>query len=271
MFVSFLNTDEENVDLVDVLEKTLAVERTKLAEERQAKTKATSELAVLQSELQEARDAIHRNSNTDQYYQTKIKSINEQHDAVTAKLLSYEELLSAKNDELAKLKKESGQAKARLAELQSEGETLSILRAQVEVYQGDFRAEREAREALASEREQLRDEIRQLQHRNTQLLDELQASQHVPSAARDGRSRAGSQEPQASLTPPPSLPSSSRSPGGVLSLDQLSRNLESKDSEKKKAPEEVVDENLFYCPKCNKSFTELRPLEGHVNRCLDED
>ncbi|KAF2355715.1 hypothetical protein FHG87_013526, partial [Trinorchestia longiramus] len=137
-----------------------------------------------------------------------IKSINEQHDAVTAKLLSYEELLSAKNDELAKLKKESGQAKARLAELQSEGETLSILRAQ---------------------------------------------------------------EPQASLTPPPSLPSSSRSPGGVLSLDQLSRNLESKDSEKKKAPEEVVDENLFYCPKCNKSFTELRPLEGHVNRCLDED
>lgn len=35
--------------------------------------------------------------------------------------------------------------------------------------------------------------------------------------------------------------------------------------------EEELDENLFYCPKCNKSFTQYRPLEEHVNRCLDED
>ena len=61
----------------------------------------------------------------------QIKSINEQHDGVTAKLLSYEELLTAKNEEIAKLKKESGTAKARLAEVQSEGETIAILRAQV--------------------------------------------------------------------------------------------------------------------------------------------
>ena len=61
----------------------------------------------------------------------QIKSINEQHDGVTAKLLSYEELLTAKNEELSKLKKESGQAKARLSEMQSEGETIAILRAQV--------------------------------------------------------------------------------------------------------------------------------------------
>lgn len=35
--------------------------------------------------------------------------------------------------------------------------------------------------------------------------------------------------------------------------------------------EDELDENLFYCPKCNKSFAKLRPLEEHVNRCLDED
>ncbi|XP_018009461.1 optineurin isoform X2 [Hyalella azteca] len=258
---------------VEVLEKTLAAERIKLAEERQERSKAAAEVTALRTELQEARDVIHRNSNTDQYYQAKIKSINEQHDAVTAKLLSYEELLSAKNDELAKLKKDCGQAKAKLAEFQSEGETISILRAQVEVYQGDFRAEREAREALASEREQLRDDIRQLQHRNTQLLDELQAAQHVTYSARKSGSRAGSQEPQESLTPPPSLSITSRGGDatGALSLDQLSHNLETRDGERSKANEEVLDESLFYCPKCNKSFAELRPLEEHVNRCLDED
>lgn len=55
----------------------------------------------------------------------------EKHDEATAKLMSYEELLAAKNDELSKLKKELGQAKASLAERTSESETIAILRAQV--------------------------------------------------------------------------------------------------------------------------------------------
>lgn len=45
--------------------------------------------------------------------------------------MSYEELLAAKNDELSRLKKDLGQAKASLAERASEGETIAILRAQV--------------------------------------------------------------------------------------------------------------------------------------------
>jgi len=45
--------------------------------------------------------------------------------------LSYEELLSAKNEEIGKLKKESGVAKAKLAECQNEGDTVAVLRAQV--------------------------------------------------------------------------------------------------------------------------------------------
>ena len=47
----------------------------------------------------------------------------------------------------------------------------------MEVYQADFRAEREAREALATDREKLRDEVRHLHQRNTQLVDELEAYQ----------------------------------------------------------------------------------------------
>ena len=64
----------------------------------------------------------------------QIKAINEEHDAVTAKLLSYEELLSAKNEELMRLKKECGQAKAKVAESENEGETLAVLRAQVSMH-----------------------------------------------------------------------------------------------------------------------------------------
>lgn len=45
------------------------------------------------------------------------------------------------------------------------------------MYQGDFRAEREAREALATDREKLRDDLRHLQTRNTQLVDELETYQ----------------------------------------------------------------------------------------------
>lgn len=45
--------------------------------------------------------------------------------------MSYEELLATKNDEISRMKKELGQAKATLAERTSESETIAILRAQV--------------------------------------------------------------------------------------------------------------------------------------------
>lgn len=61
--------------------------------------------------------------------------MSEKHDEATAKLMSYEELLAAKNDELSRIKKELGQAKATLAERTSESETIAILRAQVNLDQ----------------------------------------------------------------------------------------------------------------------------------------
>lgn len=56
------------------------------------------------------------------------------HDEATAKIISYEELLGTKNDEIARLKKDLGQTKAQLAEFQSEGETIAVLRAQVSIF-----------------------------------------------------------------------------------------------------------------------------------------
>ena len=57
----------------------------------------------------------------------------------------------------------------------------------------------------------------------------------------------------------------------LLWLLLLTVDIFQEEENKKKESTQDLDENLFYCPKCNKSFTEIRPLEEHANRCLDED
>lgn len=247
---------------VDTLEAALEAERQKNSEERTSLIRAHGEANRLKKEIQELKDRSERDTQNDQYYEVKIKSLSEKHDEATAKLMSYEELLAAKNDEISKMKKELGQAKASLAERTSESETIAILRAQVEVYQGDFRAEREAREALATDREKLRDDLRHLQTRNTQLVDELETYQRRNfNQGRGKGSRATSEERVGAAAAAPLSPESL--------WEKLSNTSDKKEEDKKE--EEQLDENLFYCPKCNKSFTQYRPLEEHVNRCLDED
>lgn len=268
---------------VDTLDAALTAERQKTQDERLATTRAHTEINRLKKEMTQLRDETDRNTFNDEYYKQEIRSINEKLDEGTAKLVSYEELLASKNEEIARLKKELGRTKANLSEMSSEGETIAILRAQVEVYQSDFRAEREAREALATDREKLRDDVRQLQTRNTQLLDELEAYQRRHHA--QGRSsRAGSEEPLGLMAGSTGATGGSTgatggSTGATVAgtsfsqealWERLSNSSDKKEEDKKK-DEEAIDENLFYCPKCNKSFTQYKPLEEHVNRCLDED
>lgn len=251
---------------VDTLEAALEGERKKNSEERSSLIRAHAEINRMKKEIQELKDRSDRDTQSDQYYQVKIKSMAEKHDEATAKLMSYEELLAAKNDELSKFKKELGQAKASLAERTSESETIAILRAQVEVYQGDFRAEREAREALAADREKLREDLRHLQTRNTQLVDELETYQRRNFNQGRGRGSRGTSEERIEV---PTAAAATATPLSTESLwEKLSNTSDKKEEDKK---EEELDENLFYCPKCNKSFTQYRPLEEHVNRCLDED
>nr|CAD7445991.1 unnamed protein product [Timema bartmani] len=50
----------------------------------------------------------------------------------------------------------------------------------VEVYQSDFNAEREARERLVGEKDQLAEDLRHLQRRNQQLIDDLSKYQQTP-------------------------------------------------------------------------------------------
>ncbi|XP_063867577.1 optineurin-like [Scylla paramamosain] len=254
---------------VDTLEIALEAERKKNSEERSSVVRAHSEVNRLKKEIQDLKERTERDKHNDQYYEVKIKSISEKHDEATAKLMSYEELLATKNDEISRMKKELGQAKATLAERTSESETIAILRAQVEVYQGDFRAEREAREALATDREKLRDELRQLQTRNTQLVDELETYQRRNFNQGPGHGSRGASEERSGLSAVAAAASAAQPLSADSLWEKLSISSDKKEEEKKE--EQQLDENLFYCPKCNKSFTQYRPLEEHVNRCLDED
>nr|CAD7395098.1 unnamed protein product [Timema poppensis] len=53
-------------------------------------------------------------------------------------------------------------------------------RLKVEVYQSDFNAEREARARLVGEKDQLAEDLRHLQRRNQQLIDDLSKYQQTP-------------------------------------------------------------------------------------------
>ncbi len=60
-------------------------------------------------------------------------------------------------------------------EMETDVETIPVLKAQAEVFKTDFEAERKAREDLAADRDRIQEEMEQLQQRNQQLLDEMQA------------------------------------------------------------------------------------------------
>ena len=54
-------------------------------------------------------------------------------------------------------------------------EAIPILKAQVEVYQSDFNAERCAREKIAGEKADLEEEVRRIRQRQMQIADDIEA------------------------------------------------------------------------------------------------
>ena len=89
-------------------------------------------------------------------------------DALTAKLVQAEDQI---RDE--RVKAQVLHDKVRQMELDIEA--IPILKAQVEVYQSDFNAERAAREKIAGEKADLQEEIRKIQQRQNQLTNDLGA------------------------------------------------------------------------------------------------
>jgi len=103
----------------------------------------------------------------------KESNIRDNMDSLTARLMNAEDSL---NRERAK----TLQLQERLADAEMKAESIPLLQAQVEVYQGDFNAEREARERIAGEKADLLEQISIL---NKQTGGRVQQHQQPPTRA----------------------------------------------------------------------------------------
>ncbi|XP_038054539.1 optineurin-like [Patiria miniata] len=97
---------------------------------------------------------------------TALRELAEQRDNLTAQLMSAEEAIGAKQDQLDKAQKELREAKTKL-------ETIPVLEAQAEIFKNDFDAERAAREKGHAEREALMAELEALREENQRMQEEL--------------------------------------------------------------------------------------------------
>lgn len=79
-----------------------------------------------------------------------------------SKVESLQNRLAQAQEDIRDERRRAEQLSEKLRQFQTELETLPILRAQVEVYQTDFNAEREAREKIAGEKADLLDELQRL-------------------------------------------------------------------------------------------------------------
>lgn len=86
----------------------------------------------------------------------------EQRSQSPSKIESLQTRLSQAQEDIRDERRRAEQLVEKLRQCQSDLETLPILRAQVEVFQTDFNAERAAREKIAGEKADLLDELQRL-------------------------------------------------------------------------------------------------------------
>lgn len=101
----------------------------------------------------------------------------------------------------------------------------------MDIYKSDFEIERSSRQDLASEREELLADLKLLQRRNQQLIDE----------ARSSRGAIGGGATSSSSTAPTSLTASQPN---------------------------ATTTGPYFCPICSRRYDKLEAVESHVNDCL---
>ncbi|XP_045429478.1 NF-kappa-B essential modulator isoform X3 [Pipistrellus kuhlii] len=192
--------------------------------ERQAASEEKRKLAQLQA-------AYHQ---LFQDYDNHMKSsLGMQLEDLKQQLQQAEEALVAKQELIDKLKEEAEQHKIVM-------ETVPVLKAQADIYEADFQAERQAREKLAEKKELLQEQLEQLQREYSRLKASCQESARIE----DMRKRHEVSQPpaQAHQSFHPALFSQRRSP-----------------------PEEPPD---FCCPKCQYQAPDMDTLQIHVMECI---
>lgn len=197
--------------------------------------KKEEDLALSKQQLDSLRECV--NFLQLEQKESQDAALSAENKGLALKVRSLTSEISNKDGELDRLSKQLTKLTERIKELEKENDIIPLLRTQVNVYQADFELERTSRAELAGEKERLLQDLRHLQRRNNQLIDDLQAyqEQHFNLAQRSHRN---SQE----RTPSPPKP----------------------------YEEEVPPPKRYTCPnpECNMVFPRPEPLELHVVDCL---
>ncbi|XP_058462399.1 NF-kappa-B essential modulator-like [Malaya genurostris] len=166
-----------------------------------------------------------------------------------ANLIAAEELHAKYRAEIHRLAKEVESKSVSFAEnfreLKSVSEQVDVLTAQLDIYKNDFEAERAARAEIASEKDRVMSDLKLLQKRNQQLIDEVQKGRSAEeNAIRAANESLDNRDPKRV---------SEGASGGTSS------NPTTDDQEFKRL--------VLHCPLCSGVYSDLATLQNHVEDC----
>ncbi|XP_021711951.1 LOW QUALITY PROTEIN: NF-kappa-B essential modulator-like [Aedes aegypti] len=250
--------DKRAAELKISLEKALDEVQNQSQAERAA---AQAELDELKKALSEKESIVRKygpgNSNEVQFitkeeHDRQIKVLQREMSVIVAKNLEFEDM-PLRRKFLAKIapnwiarpeksKPKTSRWRENIRELKTLAEQVDVLTAQLDIYKNDFEAERTARAELASEKDRVLTDLKLLQRRNQQLIEEVQngrvAEERTTRAANESLDR---REP----TPPRASSSAEGATGGGGGAAR---------------EEQTYDRPVLYCPLCNQGYRDLVTL-----------
>ncbi|NXE01506.1 OPTN protein, partial [Chaetorhynchus papuensis] len=212
---------------VESMQAEVKLEQAKTHEEKARYNNLQDSYSKLLPELTEAMKKID---------EMKLKELDKVDKAVveqlTAKVELAEQALAAKQLQIDEMKQ-------LIAKQEEDLETMSVLRAQMEVYCSDFHAERAAREKIHEEKEQLAVQLAYLL-KDQQNLEDLSRTSLAEMQSRHG----------------------ARMPDREHSPHLVQRGTNSQDW-----PEQNI--SVYSCPKCEEILPDLDTLQIHVMDCIN--
>ncbi|KAJ8261781.1 hypothetical protein GJAV_G00158330 [Gymnothorax javanicus] len=237
------------------LEANLAMLRTQLEEKQQVQTEnerlklqLESVQAVIRVEQKKAEDERRNMAQVKDEYSRLYEDFNALKQEMRKKepIMSNEELkelqarLDAAEQALATKQQKIDEMKQEIFRKEQELDTISVFKAQAEVYSSDFYAERAAREKIHEEKERLVAQLEFLKRQNSQLQDEME------SMGRQSLNEMQRRHVQ---------PGAGSRGGGQQNVSLAGRGLE-------------LDIPEHACPKCNEVLPDLDTLQIHIMDCI---
>ncbi|XP_023307103.2 NF-kappa-B essential modulator isoform X1 [Lucilia cuprina] len=166
-----------------------------------------------------------------------------------------------KQQEIEKLEQSLGELRATNEE---QSERITLLEHQNEVHRKDFEMEQECRQTAVQEKQQILQDLRNLQRKNQELIEE---HQKIAENYQKRLSTVGAGDAMLMSAAVASAESYINNPQRPI---RVSHTLPSPSSVPA-APTTAPPVAMHLCPICNKAFRTLHILTSHVNDCIDKN